>query len=554
MSCPDANALVAFVRDQLADDARAELAAHIDGCARCTETLATAASLAGDTAEASPSVPGTRIGRFVVEDVLGEGAMGVVVRARDTELDRVVAIKLVSPSVDGSTSDDVLHERLRREAKAMAQLSHPNVITVHEVGSHGDHLYVVMELCAGGNLREWLVAQPRSQDQIIDCFRQAAHGLAAAHAAGLVHRDFKPDNVLVGADGRVRVADFGLVRSHKQASETLTQSGLILGSPAYMAPEQHLGKPATPAADQFGFCVALWEALSGRRPFSGSSYIELAMNVVDGKLQPLPSEARVPAHVHALLVKGLTVDASARWSSMAQIADALGGAAIAAAPAPSPKGTPWIPLAAVATIAVAAAAAALLIPGDDAKKSPADAAVASKPVPPPPADKNTANPNPWARANNNDEVIAKSKAQADRVIEQMKKLANPGPGAMTIEQVNKLIAEKAGFANQRPPAQWWKKLTPCPNFGSLRTSSRPKTIWCDRAGVKHGYYTRWHPGGNKAEEGAYNQGRRLGMWMRWHANGKPAWKAGYIFDQRRTDIVEWDSAGKIIKVTPVPQQ
>src|SRR5690606_5212750 len=182
--------------------------------------------------------------------------------------------------------------RLLREAQALARLTHPHVVTVHEVGTWRDHVFVAMEWVEGVTLRAWLRRKP-SVHAIVDCFLQAAHGLGAAHRAGLVHRDFKPDNVMVGRDGRVRVMDFGLARGDAEfdgsrsgeiATErsddplqtTLTERGAIVGTPAYMAPEQHLGKPVDAASDQFAFCVACYEALAGERPFRGTRYHELA--------------------------------------------------------------------------------------------------------------------------------------------------------------------------------------------------------------------------------------------------------------------------------------
>src|SRR5690606_1441989 len=233
---------------------------------------------------------GATIGRYVVLAPLGRGAMGTVLAALDPELDRKVALKVLHETARGGD-----RARLQREAQALARLSHPNVMILHDVGTWvdpagGRHVFLAMELVVGHTLSDWLASAPRSVDAIVAVFAQAGRGLAAAHAAGLVHRDFKPHNVLVGSDGRVRVTDFGLARSFGEDTrppitvdthtgpislpelalhETLTRTGEWVGTPAYMAPEQLQGGAADPRADQFAFCVALYEALHGQRPFAG---------------------------------------------------------------------------------------------------------------------------------------------------------------------------------------------------------------------------------------------------------------------------------------------
>jgi len=199
---------------------------------------------------------------YRIEGELGAGGMGVVYLAHDLRLGRDVAIKVHAASGD---------ERLLHEASALAQLVHANVVTVHEVGIWSSHPYVVMEYVPGGTARAW--AKGKSVREIVALYAAAGRGLAAAHAAGMVHRDFKPDNVLVGDDGRVRVADFGLACTDRSAVGVsrgrpgdLTITGAVMGTPAYMAPEQASGGAITPAADQYAFAVALWEALEGARP------------------------------------------------------------------------------------------------------------------------------------------------------------------------------------------------------------------------------------------------------------------------------------------------
>ncbi|HEX7840813.1 MAG TPA: serine/threonine-protein kinase, partial [Kofleriaceae bacterium] len=215
-----------------------------------------------------------RVGRYEICEVLGAGAMGVVYRAHDPELDRSVAIKLVR----GNSASPSSGLRLLREAQAMARLRHPNVLPIFDVGPADSAVFVAMPLLEGGTLRSWMDDRSRSFDAILDRFVAAGRGLAAAHAAGLVHRDFKPDNVLLGAGGEVHVADFGLARlvdddltpnPGPASSGGGTQAGAVLGTPAYMAPEQLRGLASDARADQFSFCVSLWEGLYGKRPFPG---------------------------------------------------------------------------------------------------------------------------------------------------------------------------------------------------------------------------------------------------------------------------------------------
>ncbi len=279
------------------------------------------------------------IGRFRVLSPLGAGGMSVVYGAYDERLDRRVAVKLLK----GGGSPDS-QARLLREAQAMARLSHPNVVAVHEAGLWGEQVYIAMEFVKGQDLRAWLVQAPRAWPEVVEVFRAAGHGLAAAHQAGLVHRDFKPANVLLGDDGRVRVVDFGLVRQSDEPAPvpsdsltsaamptggagmhtTLTATGAILGTPAYMSPEQHQGRPADARSDQFSFCVALHEGLYGALPFAGDSLPLLADAVLAGRVRPVPEDSRVPAWLRAIVLRGLSQDPAARWPSMDELLDELG--------------------------------------------------------------------------------------------------------------------------------------------------------------------------------------------------------------------------------------
>jgi hypothetical protein len=273
---------------------------------------------------------GTKVGRFVVAGKLGAGGMGVVYAAHDRELDRHVALKVLR--VAGASDEERV--RMLREGQAMARVTHPNVITVHEVGVDGELVFLAEELLDAGTLGDWL-EHARVQNEIIEKFVAAGRGLAAAHAAGLVHRDFKPDNVLLGKDGRVRVADFGLARAlggddpkitrpGKTAAgeltaspmSALTRTGAVMGTPMFMAPEQHLGERADERSDQFAFCIALYYALYGDWPFPGKTSVALADAVIDGRMQKPRRSRHVPARLRAIVLRGLATKPAARFPSM----------------------------------------------------------------------------------------------------------------------------------------------------------------------------------------------------------------------------------------------
>jgi predicted Ser/Thr protein kinase len=251
--------------------------------------------------------PGHEIGRFIVLSYLGAGATGIVYAAYDPELDRKVALKVLRPQGQSSRNDRV---HLHDEAQAMAKVSHPNVVVVHEVGLHDDGIFIAMEFIRGATLGAWLKEQPRTWEEILGVFVQAGQGLAAAHAAGLVHRDFKPSNVIVGADGRVRVLDFGLSCTPTRARRE------VVGTPAYMSPEQFLGETIGPAADQFSFCASLYQALFGQLPFPGESTDELRLTVTSGQVRAPPRHVRVPSWLTAAVLRGLRHDPKDRFESM----------------------------------------------------------------------------------------------------------------------------------------------------------------------------------------------------------------------------------------------
>ena len=330
MVCPVPEVLSSFVDDTVADEIRTSIETHLDDCDECRRTVAvlarsrvadrpverhSAKALADTELDSVPAnrsqkvlTAGTRVGRYVIRDVIGRGGMGVVYGADDPDLHREVAIKILRHDFARTQPDAA--KRIVREAQAMAKISHPNVVAVFDVGTFDDQVFIAMERVHGGNLRGWIAKQD-SIGAIVDAFVAAGHGLVAAHDAGVVHRDFKPDNVLVADDGRVRVTDFGLALD--EASERLSEpdmlssgSLVIAGTPAYMAPEQHAGANVDPRTDQFSFCVALYEALYGKRPFTGSTRSALADAVAEGRISVAPVGSRVPRTLREIVLRGLS--------------------------------------------------------------------------------------------------------------------------------------------------------------------------------------------------------------------------------------------------------
>ena len=324
---------------------------------------------------------GASIGRYIILGVLGRGGMGEVYAAYDPELNRKVAIKLLRARADAATAGG--RTRLLREAQAIAQLSHPNVVVVYDVGTFQDTVFIAMEFLEGHTLGYWLQAKQRTWREILDVFLLAGRGLVAAHAAGLVHRDFKPDNVMITKTGQVRVMDFGLARDESRgepiaaipiehpgssasgarassapprvdldstmklegpaatepaaAASTaaaanaargylrlkLTSTGALLGTPAYMAPEQFSGRVGDARTDQFSFSVALYEGLYGRRPFAGNDVTTVMHNVLDGRLTDAPENSHVPGWIRKVLLRGIATKLEDRFPTMADLLAAL---------------------------------------------------------------------------------------------------------------------------------------------------------------------------------------------------------------------------------------
>ncbi len=326
---------------------------HIDRCGTCREQVSKLVKMV-DVAQASTHArrgperleSGDAVGRYVVIETLGVGGMGAVYLARDPKLDRPVALKVLHPRVHARNTE--LQERLQREAQLMARLNHPHVAAVHDVGSDHDRTFVVMEYLPGGTLRRWLIATHHWRE-ILAVFLDAGRGLAAAHAAGIVHRDFKPENVLFGHDNRVVVTDLGLAQHgalHASASPTLDDRLPSLdaprvsapmhasGTPRYMGPEQLRLSPVDARVDQFSFCVALAEALFGCHPYGVGGDKSIAAAIREGRLRPFPVSPRVPRSIRRALVRGLAPDPGDRYPTMEDL--------LAAISRPTGLARPWV--------------------------------------------------------------------------------------------------------------------------------------------------------------------------------------------------------------------
>jgi serine/threonine protein kinase/tetratricopeptide (TPR) repeat protein len=390
MGCVNEQTVQDLVSGRLRGEALGNVEVHLAECTTCAALVAIAGSERSRSASSERSLPlvgtpeppaarpeapparaaqpslaqGTMVGHYVVLGFLGAGGMGEVYAAYDPNLERKVAIKFLRPELIGRREHEVAAERMRREARLVAKLSHPNVVVVYQIGVWGDRLFIAMEHIDGQSVSEWLRAAPRSVAEILPVFLGAGAGLAAAHAAGVVHRDFKPHNVMLAKTGEVRVMDFGLAHLDSDASasdaaalavaetaepgaggienaaqeavndpeERLTRTGALLGTPAYMAPEQLRGARVTARADQYSFCVALYEALNGKRPpgpFSppsdpnggkrqgGSNGGSNVGSKRDGAASA-PSRS-VPASLRRVLKRGLATDPEQRYPSMDEL-------------------------------------------------------------------------------------------------------------------------------------------------------------------------------------------------------------------------------------------
>lgn len=310
-----------------------------------------------------------QLSRYLLLRPLGSGGTGIVYDGYDPELSRRVAVKVLRAGRKNKDEVERARARFLREAKSIAQLSHANVIGVYDVGTYeadalttaptgrhgpaeGEGVFIVMELVEGADVASWLERSPRSWKEVVEVFAAAGEGLAAAHTASIAHRDFKPGNVLVGDDGRVKVVDFGLALTYGGGSlsqsmtptpaptstsggglpselddavglEKLTRTGAVLGTPAYMAPEQHRGEPADQKADQFAFCASLYRSLYGHHAFEGRSLEALFANKAEGRVRSVPDSARVPGWVHRVVLRGLEADPDQRFADMPALLRAL---------------------------------------------------------------------------------------------------------------------------------------------------------------------------------------------------------------------------------------
>lgn len=365
MGCVDDDEILDFVAGRLSDERLRRFDHHVKGCADCRglvglvargELGGEAAADATATSSDAPFAPGVYVGRYEIRRLIGAGGMGVVYAAHDAGLHRMVALKVMRA--------DVPQARLLSEARAMARLSHPNVVSIYDVGVFDARVFMAMEYVDGVTLARWARERDRHWTETLAVFIAAAQGLAAAHASGVVHGDFKPANVLIGRDGRVRVSDFGLAwwqppsragderAGDERAAPDRTTIDPLRGEPStswaptrvraddprlggtvsYLAPEQLRGRPSDRRTDQFAFCVALYECLYDCHPFAAAEPAGFAARVCRGELAPPPADSPVPPFVFRVLARGLRVDRAARYPTMEALIAALRAGEEKAAP------------------------------------------------------------------------------------------------------------------------------------------------------------------------------------------------------------------------------
>jgi serine/threonine protein kinase len=420
--CLDDDTVIDFIEHLLPDRDEARVKLHLDACEECRSTVAETAKCYFEETQGAFSpegivltVPsgvrrpeaavdgtpyiarGAAVGRYVVIGPIGSGGMGVVYRAHDPELNRTVALKLLRSDRASESS----HARLLREARAMALLSHPNVVYVHDAGTYEGRVFVAMEFVEGMTLREWLHT-PRSWVDVLGKMIDAGRGIAAAHRANLVHLDIKPDNVLIGVDGRARMTDFGLARSaalrvpagvaeHPRGPSEPARLGerdsagdhsRTGGTPAYLAPERLLGQVGA-QSDQFSFCVTLYLALFGRHPFEGRTLGELWANMADNNIRKPPDGSTVPIAVLEALTRGLRADPKERFATIDALLDALADTLFVTLrfAAPRARNRTKSRIAAVAILAGVSAIVAAFLVGRSVPDRPTDQATpASEPA------------------------------------------------------------------------------------------------------------------------------------------------------------------------------
>ncbi len=346
-TCLNENLLLEFVDGLVSKEQGLKIEAHLSTCPDCLALLSMWARHSTTHEQNGAPVPdaaalkfdvktmrtgfvrGDSLGRYIILDILGIGGMGTVYAAYDPQLGRKVALKLLHQhrlADEKSTSGG--YSRLAQEARLMARVSHPNVVYVHEVGTSDGRTFVAMEHVEGTDLNGWRKGEPRTWQQIVDLLIEAGRGLVAAHRAGLVHRDFKPSNILIDKSWRPRVADFGLAAGTQDpevstSNTTQTSERRVVGTPAYMAPEQLRGHGTNAQSDQFSFAITLYEALYKQHPFAESRSSTLRQSILKGEVRRPPPGAKVPARIHQVLLRALSKRPEDRFASMKALVETL---------------------------------------------------------------------------------------------------------------------------------------------------------------------------------------------------------------------------------------
>ncbi len=352
---------------QLDQDVRHEVEGMLAQPTKPTLVDRSAWESAAEPSAALPLAPGVQLGQYTIETELGAGGMGTVYRAVDSKLHRPVAIKFLSDDL----ADAAARRRFQREAQMASSLNHPHILTVYDVGEFDGRQYLVTEFVDGGTLKNWAQRESRNWEDVAQLLTGVADGLAAAHQAGILHRDVKPDNILVTASGYAKLADFGLakledrppVSATRTLTEQQTQKGTIVGTIAYMSPEQASGKTLDARSDMFSFGVVLYEMLAGQRPFRAATSLELLQQVIHAK--PAPLRQDLPEALRVLVAKALEKDPADRFQTMHGLVAALRAAqrtsGIAVMAYRNSRGK-WLFAATIAAISFAAVGAFLFSP------------------------------------------------------------------------------------------------------------------------------------------------------------------------------------------------
>jgi serine/threonine protein kinase/TPR repeat protein len=375
-ACPEENLFVELLQGALPDDERAALNDHLDACPACAALILALGQMLG--ADADDTDAALVAGRYELLQQVGAGGMGVVYEALDRTLRRKVALKLLRAELLDAAQREDYSARLLREARLLASISHPHVLPVYDVGTWGDQVFMAMHFVEGDAVGRWQRRLQPAWRQILGVYLKAGEGLAEAHQRQLVHRDVKPDNILIGRDGGVWLTDFGLACNVKAQLQrprgddprgddtdilrsVLTRTGAVMGTPAYMSPEQYMGRDVDARSDQFSFCAALFESIYNERPFPGTTRQELEDAVCAGRLKPPPRATAAPPALYRALAIGLSLDPAGRHPSMSALLDRL---RLLHSPPSRPSRAPlWISLA-LAVTALTALALGLQAPPD----------------------------------------------------------------------------------------------------------------------------------------------------------------------------------------------